>query len=162
VGQGVLAIPFWGLDHGQNTGPYDGFERFRQAGPSVQDVGQVRGNSLVHCATLPWKRRFRGPIRPYARLPLWVLRHKSLPTLVVEAPAGLADGLAIIDLFQQYLAHPFAAFPEPSRTAPASTPCGGGSCPDRRRPEAAHPTCRSRSPPRPKRKPEEIRRILLL
>jgi hypothetical protein len=51
-GRGTLSVPILGLDHGENTGPYDGPERFWQAGPSVQDVGQVSRSSGVHCAAL--------------------------------------------------------------------------------------------------------------
>ena len=51
-GRRTLLVPVLGFDHGHNTGPHDGSERFWQAGPSVQNVGQVRRNSLVDCAAL--------------------------------------------------------------------------------------------------------------
>jgi hypothetical protein len=40
-GVGTLRFPVPSFDHGQDTGPYDGPERFRQAGPSVHNVGQL-------------------------------------------------------------------------------------------------------------------------
>ena len=51
-GRGTLFVPVLGLDHSQNAGPYGGPERFWQAGPSVQNIGQVGGNGVVHCAAL--------------------------------------------------------------------------------------------------------------